>query len=87
MKRFLSHILWTFFALLTLSGCVTTRFVPVHCVTKEQLAELEKARPGKIRDRLTGKADEDLRLVTGKLVRVESWGDGLLDVLGGCAGE
>lgn len=73
-------------ACMLLTGCQTTRFIRVSCVTKEQLAELQAKRPGKIRDRLTGKADEDLRLVTGKLVRVEAWGDGLLDVLGGCAG-
>jgi hypothetical protein len=53
-KRYLSHILWTFFALLTLSGCATPRYVQVFCVTPAQLAELERARPGKIRDRLTG---------------------------------
>jgi hypothetical protein len=74
-------------ACLLLTGCVTRiRYVPVYCITKEQLAELQAQRPGKIRDKLTGKADEDLRLVTGKLVRVEAWGDGLIDVLGGCTG-
>jgi hypothetical protein len=71
--------------LAALTGCATVRYVPVYCITKEQLAELQAQRPGKIRDKLTGKADEDLRLVTGKLVRVEAWGDGLIDVLGGCS--
>lgn len=69
---------------LLLSGCATTRYVTVYCLTKAQLAELQSKKPGKIRDQLTGKADEDLKKVTGRLVRVEAWGDGMLDVLGGC---
>jgi hypothetical protein len=72
-------------SVLAIMGCTTVRYVPVYCITKEQLAELQAQRPGKIRDKLTGKADADLRLVTGKLVRVEAWGDGLIDVLGGCS--
>lgn len=70
--------------LLALSGCQTTKYVRIYCLSKAQLEQLQKAKPGKIRDQLTGQADQDLRLVTGRLVRVESWGDGLLDVLGGC---
>jgi hypothetical protein len=71
-------------AVLILSGCVTTKYVPTYCITAEQLAELRAQRPQAIRDQLTGDADKDLRLVTGKLVRVQAWGDGLLDVLGAC---
>jgi ABC-type uncharacterized transport system auxiliary subunit len=71
-------------AMATLSGCATTKYVTVYCVTKAQVEQLQKAKPGKVRDQLTGKADQDLKLVAGRLVRVESWGDGLLDVLGGC---
>jgi hypothetical protein len=71
-------------AVLILSGCVTTKYVQTYCVTAEQLAELRAQRPQAIRDQLTGDADKDLRLVTGKLVRVQAWGDGLLDVLGAC---
>jgi hypothetical protein len=71
--------------LLTLPACVTTRYVPTYCVTPEQLEQLKASKPGKVRDQLTGKADEDLKKVAGRLVRVEAWGDGLLTVLGGCA--
>jgi hypothetical protein len=71
-------------AVLILSGCVTTKYVPTYCVTRAQLDELQAQRPQAIRDKLTGKADEDLKLVTGKLIRVEAWGDGLLDILGAC---
>jgi hypothetical protein len=69
---------------LALSGCVHTRYIQTYCVTKAQLEQLQKAKPGKVRDQLTGKADEDLKKVAGRLVRVEAWGDGLIDVLGGC---
>lgn len=72
-------------AALALSGCVTTKYVPTYCITAEQLAELRAQRPQAIRDKLTGKADEDIRTVTGKLVRVQAWGDSLLEVLGTCA--
>jgi hypothetical protein len=71
-------------AVLILSGCVTTKYVQTYCISAEQLAELRAQRPQAIRDQLTGDADKDLRLVTGKLVRVQAWGDGLLDVLGAC---
>jgi hypothetical protein len=71
-------------AALALAACVTTKYVPTYCITAEQLAELRAQRPQAIRDKLTGKADEDIRTVTGKLVRVQAWGDGLLDVLGSC---
>jgi hypothetical protein len=66
------------------SACTTIRYQPVYCITKEQLAELQAQRPQAIRDKLTGKADEDLKLVTGKLIRVQAWSDGLIDVLGAC---
>jgi hypothetical protein len=72
---------------LTLGGCSLfheTRYVTIHCLTKEQFAELQKQKPEKIRDQLTGKADEDVKKISGRLIRVEAWGDGLLDVLGGC---
>ena len=72
-------------AALALSGCVTKReYIPTYCISAEQLAELRAQRPQAIRDKLTGEADKDIRTVTGKLVRVQAWGDGLLDVLGSC---
>jgi hypothetical protein len=70
--------------IVALAGCTTVRYQRVYCLTVEQLAELKAQRPDAIRDKLTGKADEDIRTVTGKLVRVQAWGDGLLDVLGSC---
>lgn len=70
--------------MLLLTGCAQTRYVQTFCVTGAQLEQLQHAKPGKVRDQLTGKADEDLKKVAGRLVRVEAWGDGLIDVLGGC---
>jgi hypothetical protein len=71
-------------AALILTSCTTIRYQPVYCITKEQLAELQAQRPQAIRDKLTGKADEDLKLVTGKLIRVQAWGNSLIDILGAC---
>ena len=79
MKRALILI-----AALALSACATTRAVPTKCVTPEQLNELKRQEPPKVRDKLTGRADEDVRTLGGSAIRLRSWGHGLLDVLGGC---
>lgn len=71
-------------ALLTLSGCAT-RPLMVSCITKEQLAELKAQEPEKIRDKLTGRADEDIRLIAGSNLRLRSWGGTLIGVLEVCA--
>lgn len=72
--------------LLALAGCSTTRYVPVKCLTPEQLEELRKAEPPKVHDKLTGKADEDVKIVAGSAIRLRAWGLGMLGVLEGCAG-
>jgi hypothetical protein len=69
-----------------LSGCSTTRYVTVPCVTPEQYKKLQADEPPKVKDKLTGKADEDIRIVGGSAVRLRGWGQGLLGVLGGCVG-
>jgi hypothetical protein len=71
--------------LATLAGC-QTRFVTVPCLTKEQLAERESAEPPKIADKLSGKADEDIRTIAGSAIRLRAWGRSNLDVLRGCTG-
>lgn len=69
---------------LALAGC-QTKFVTVHCVTPEQARDLKAAEPPKIADKLTGKADEDVRTIAGSNIRLRSWGTGLLGVVQGCA--
>jgi hypothetical protein len=69
---------------LALSGCATTRYSTAYCITPAQLTQLKAAKPAKIRSQLTGQADSDLKLVAGRLVRVEAYADGLIDILGGC---
>lgn len=73
-------------AALALAGCQTTRYTTVHCLTPEQLEEIRKAEPPKVGDKLTGKADEDVRVVAGSAIRLRAWGRGMLGVLDGCAG-
>lgn len=74
-------------SLLTLAGCAhSPRYVQIPCLTDEQYQELERAKPEKIGGKLTGKADEDIKPIAGRLIRVEAWGDGLLGVLKGCRG-
>jgi hypothetical protein len=72
------------FSALALSGCATTRYAPVHCITQQQYEELRKAEPPKVGDQLSGQADKDIRIVAGSAIRLRSWGEGVLGVLGGC---
>jgi len=66
--------------------CVTTRFVTVPCVSQEQYEGLKDSEPQRVKDRLTGKAGEDIRTIAGSNVRLRSWGVGLLGVIEGCRG-
>jgi hypothetical protein len=70
-----------------LSSCSTTRYVTVPCVSQEQYDKLKADEPPKVKDKLTGKADEDIRTIGGSAVRLRGWGQGLLGVLGGCTGS
>ena len=72
-------------AALALTGCATTRFVPVHCVTKSQLEQLKRAEPPKVGQELTGQAQDDLKIIAGSNVKLRAYGHGLLGVLEGCA--
>ncbi len=64
-----------------LSGCATDRFVTVPCLSKDQALPSE---PPKVGDKLTGKADEDLRIVAGSALRLRAYGQGLRTILEGC---
>lgn len=70
--------------LLSLTGCATTRYVTTPCLTQQQLDELKRAEPPKVSERLTGKADEDIKVLGGSAVRLRGYAHGLLTVLGGC---
>lgn len=71
---------------LALAGCAHTRYTQIHCLTPDQYQKLKDAEPPKIGDKLTGRADEDIKPIAGSAVRLRAWGQGLLGVLGGCAG-
>lgn len=64
-----------------MSGCQTTRYVQIPCVSKDQQLPAE---PDKVGDRLTGKADEDVKIIAGSNVRLRAWGKGLQTILEGC---
>jgi hypothetical protein len=71
-------------AALALTGCATTRYVTVSCVTRQQYSELQRAEPPKVGDKLTGQADSDIRIVAGSAIRLRAYSEGLMGVLGGC---
>lgn len=71
-------------AAFALSGCATTRYVRVYCVTQAELQQLKNAKPGKVHSQLNGQADHDIKPIAGRLIRVEAYADGLITVLGGC---
>ena len=71
-------------ALVTLTGCGHTTLIR-PCITPAQLAELEKQEPPKVADKLTGKADEDVRTLAGSSLRLRGWSYNLRDALRVCA--
>ena len=66
--------------LASLSACQTTR-IPVPCIAKDQQIPEE---PRRVNDDLSGKADEDIRVVTGSLLRWQAYGRGLREVVEVC---
>lgn len=73
-------------AAISATGCTTTRYITVGCVTPEQYNRLEQSEPPKVGDQLTGRADRDIRPIAGSNVRLRSYARGLLGVLRGCVG-
>jgi ABC-type uncharacterized transport system auxiliary subunit len=67
-----------------ISGCATTRYTTVYCLTRAQFEQLKKSQPGKVKSQLTGKADTDVGILAGSAIRLRAHDDGLLEVLGGC---
>lgn len=81
-----------FFSLLALSGCATapkppTRYIPVPCVSQDQLTQLQQAEPEKVGSKLTGQAQEDVKTIAESAIKLRDYANGLLGVLGGCAGD
>ena len=74
-------------AAIATSGCVTTRYATVHCVTPEQYQKLKDAEPRKVGDKLTGQAQDDLKIIAGNNVELREYSHGLLGVIGGCTGN
>lgn len=66
---------------LALTGCATTRYAPVHCLTHDQALPAE---PPKIKDKLTGDAAQDVGTLAGSAIRLRAWGEGLQTILEGC---
>lgn len=71
---------------LILAGCTTTH-TTTKCLTKSQYEQLQRDEPEKVAPKLTGRADEDSRTLAGSAIRLRSWGNGLLNVLGGCVSD
>lgn len=70
-------------AVLALGAC-QTRYVTVQCISPEQLEQQRQAEPPKVSDKLTGKADEDVKTIAGSAIRLRAWGRGMLGILEGC---
>jgi hypothetical protein len=70
-----------FLTCLALTGCATTRYSTIYCLSHDQQLPAE---PPKVRGQLTGNADKDLTIVAGSAIRLRSWGEGLQTILEGC---
>jgi hypothetical protein len=66
---------------------VTTRYVSVPCTTPEQYQKLKDAEPRKVGDKLTGQAQDDLKIIAGNNVELRQFGHNLLGVIEGCTGS
>lgn len=74
-------------AAVAVSGCAHTRYVTVHCVTAEQHQKLKDAEPERIGGKLSGQAQDDLKIIAGNNVELREYSHGLLGVIGGCVGN
>jgi hypothetical protein len=66
---------------IALTGCATTRYSTVHCLSKDQALPAE---PPKVKDQLTGDASNDVGTLAGSAIRLRAWGEGLQTILEGC---
>jgi hypothetical protein len=82
----MKHLFPLMLVSMLITGCTTTRWITVPCLSPEQLEERRKAEPPLVRDQLSGRADEDIKPIAGSAVRLRAWGRGNLDVLSGCTG-
>jgi hypothetical protein len=53
----------------------------VPCISRDQVLPSE---PERVKDKLTGQADKDLKIVAGSAIRLRAWGEGLQTILEGC---
>lgn len=65
----------------SLAGCTTTRYVQTYCIGKDQALPDE---PERVHNKLTGKADEDVKIVAGSAIRLRAYGQGLRGIIEGC---
>jgi hypothetical protein len=64
------------------SACAhSPRYVQTPCLKADQALPAE---PESVKPRLTGKADEDVKIIAGSAVRLRAWGQGLRTILEGC---
>ena len=71
-------------AALALSACAHQPLL-TQCVSAKQYEQLKNSEPPHVRDRLHGKADEDIRPITGSAIELRAWGHALLDTLKICS--
>lgn len=72
-------------AALALSGCAHTRYLTRDCLTKQQLAEIERQAPPKVRDQLNGQADHDVKVLAANVLRLRAYQGLLTDTLRICS--
>lgn len=69
---------------LALSGCAPhVRYISTPCIAKDQALPNE---PDKIGQKLTGRADEDVKILAANAIRLRAYGRGLRTIIEGCRG-
>jgi hypothetical protein len=68
-------------AFLALTGCATTRYQTVYCISHDTQLPSE---PPKVHGQLTGHADSDIGIIAGSAIRLRAYGQSLRLILEGC---
>ena len=71
---------------ISLAACATTPLTR-SCLTPAQYKQIHDSEPPKVHGRLTGKADEDIRVIAGSALELRSWGETELSLLEICSRE
>lgn len=73
-------------AAIALAGCAGPRYLTKSCITPAQLEQLKQQAPDTVREKLTGNAQQDVKILAANIIRRRAYEGLLVDSLTLCAG-